>query len=334
MERKSDDRAIGAFFDELAQQPWLGYRRSQWPRYFFHITDVRYAASILADARLLCRARAASEQQMTAGNASPDVLDQTPSWVFDYVRLYFRPRTPTFYRNEGIRPPGYLQMGAHCPVPVAFMFDAKDIAGRAGVRFSDRNLASPSAMHGEDAKFLHSLDFRDIYHDGPMGLDDRSRLTSRRQAEIIMPGELGLDALVHVATRSPAERQTLLSLLEKERGSSAVTREMIIVDSGLFFCKWTYIESVALLGSTIRCLFNPDSQMSLPFTAVFEWSDPAGNTAARTTHSLRAVGNVTVPVPGAFQGHTVRLSIWLDDALAFSGTLEPLPSGTMLPPRR
>jgi hypothetical protein len=334
LERKSDDRAIGAFFDELAEQPWLGYRRRQWPRFFYHVTDVRYAASILEQARLLCRARAPSQQQMTAGNASPDVLDQTPSWVFDYVRLYFRPRTPTFYRNEGIRPPDHRQMGAHCPVPVAFMFDAKDVAGRAGVRFSDRNLASPSAMHGDDANFLHSLNFRDIYHDGPMGLEDRSRLTSRRQAEIIVPGELGLDALVRVATRSPAERQTLLSLLEKGRGSSAAAPEMITVDSGLFFCKWTYIESVALLGSTIRCLFNPDSQMSLPLAAVFEWSDSAGNTSTRTTHSLRALGNVTVPVPGEFQGRAVRLSIWLDDALAFSGTLESLPSGTMLRPRR
>jgi hypothetical protein len=334
LERKSDDRAIAAFFAELAEQPWLGHRRRRWPRFFFHVTDVRYAASILAQARLLCRARASSEQQMTAGNASPDVLDQTPSWVFDYVRLYFRPRTPTFYRNEGIRPPTYRQMGAHCPVPVAFMFDSKDVAGRAGVRFSDGNLAGTSAMHGEDARFLYSLDFRDIYHDGPMGLEDRSRLRSRRQAEIIVPGELGLEALVHVATRSPAERQTLLTLLEKERGSSAVAPETIIVDSGLFFCEWTYIESVTLVGGAIRCLFNPDSQTPGPFTAVFEWSDSAGDTSTRTTHSLRALGNVTVPVPEVFQGHAVRLSIWLDDALAFSGTLEPLPSGTMLLPRR
>lgn len=334
MERKSDDRAISAFFDELAEQPWLGYRRRRWPRFFFHITDVRLATSILADARLLCRARASSSQEMAVGNASPDVLERTPSWVFDYVRLYFRPRTPTFYRNEGIRPPGYRQMGAHCPVPVAFLFDAKDIAGRAGVRFSDGNLASSSAMHGEDAQFLHSLDFRDIYHDGAMGLDNRSRLTSRRQAEIIVPGELGLEALIHIATRSPAERQTLMTLLQKEDVSSAVAPEMIIVDSGLFFCEWTYIDSVALLGSTIRCLFNPDSQTPGPFTAVFEWSDPAGGTSMRTTHSLRALGNVTVPVPGAFEGNAVRLTIRLDDALAFSGTLEPLPSGTMLLPRR
>jgi hypothetical protein len=145
----------------------------------------------------------------------------------------------------------------------------------AGVRFSDGNLASASARHGEDARFLRSLDFQDIYHDGPMGLGDRSRLTARRQAEIIVPGALGLEALVHVATRSAAERRTLLTLLSKEHGSSAVAPEMITVDSGLFFCQWTYIESVALVGSTIRCQFNPDSQTPGPFAAVFEWADPA-----------------------------------------------------------
>ena len=28
--------------------------------------------------------------------------------------------------------------------------------------------------------------------------------------------------------------------------------EMVTVDSGLFFCEWTYIESVALVGGAIR----------------------------------------------------------------------------------
>lgn len=36
--------------------------------------------------------------------------------------LYFRPRTPTQFHNEGIRPPLQRgQSGAHCPVPIFFV---------------------------------------------------------------------------------------------------------------------------------------------------------------------------------------------------------------------
>ena len=214
MGRKRDDAAIGAFFNELASQTWLGRQRRIWPQFFFHVTDVQNAASILAAGRLLCRTRLLSERSMVSDNASGEILDRTPSWLFDFVRLYFRPRTPTFYRNEGIRPFGYRQLDAHCPMPIALLFDAKAVAGESGVRFSDGNLASATASLGEDVEFLRLLDFQEIYHAGPMAPEATGRITARRGAEIIVPGELALDALRYVVARSPAERQTLLTLLQ------------------------------------------------------------------------------------------------------------------------
>jgi hypothetical protein len=334
VERKPDDRAIGAFFDELAGQPWLGYRRAHWPRFFFHITGVQNASSILTDGRIYCRRQAVTAQRMVVDNASADILDQSSPWITEYVRLYFRPRTPTFYRNEGIRPPTYRKLGAHCPVPVALLFDAKEIAGRAGVRFSDGNLASAAARHGDDAAFLRTLNFPEIYHVGPIGPVDRSRITSRRQAEITVPGELGLEALRLVAARSPAERLTLLTLLKQQQGSTIVQPDMVIVEPSLFFCEWTYIEEVTLASDTVRLLFNPYSETPGPFSAEIDWIDSASGTSMTTTGSMRCLGHVTVPVPDRFRGRPVHVTVRLDRALAFSGPLAPVPSATLIPPAR
>jgi hypothetical protein len=325
--RKPDDEAIGAFFGALADQPWLGYTRRFWPRFFFHVTDVHNAASILASGRLVCRNRAQSTRLMVSDNASAEILGQTAPWLFDYVRLYFRPRTPTFFRNEGIRPYGSRDLDAHCPMPVALLFDARDIAGRAGVQFSNGNLASPSALRGEGVTFLRGLDFRDIYHEGPMAESEKPRLTSRRQAEVIVPGELGLGALRFVVTRSDPERQTLLTLL-RDRG--VATPVDITVDPGLFHGQWTYIERVALIERQVRLVFNPDTRTPGPFATDLDWSDPAAGGPVRTTGSLRGLGNVAVSVPPGYENRAVRLTVSLDDCLAFSGTLEPLPSATII----
>jgi hypothetical protein len=329
MGRKSDDEAIGAFFDELASQPWLGRSRQFWPRFFFHVTDVQNAASVLACGQLLCRNRARSEQRMVTENASAEILGQTSPWLFDFVRLYFRPRTPTFYRNEGVRPIGFRDLAAHCPVPVALLFDTKDVAGRVGVQFSDGNLASHMTTRGEDAGFLRGLDFREIYRDVWTPSDRNSRSITRRQAEIIVPGELDLDALRFVVARSAAERATLVTLLADLGIEAALD---IIARPSLFFGYWTSIDQVTLSRDTVRFLFNPDARYSL-FDVRFDWADPVSGASLHTRERLRALGNVDVPVPNPFRDRSVRLTVHLDDALAFPGSLEPLPSATMIVPR-
>jgi hypothetical protein len=79
MQRKPDDAAIAAFFDELGQQPWLGDERRRWPDFLFHITDVRNAASILHMGRLLSRARAIEARVMANDQADPGIIQSTPA---------------------------------------------------------------------------------------------------------------------------------------------------------------------------------------------------------------------------------------------------------------
>lgn len=224
--RKSDDTEIAGFLHELAQEPWLDGSKRWWPHFLFHVTDIRNVPSIIASNRLFCRSRVMSEGLMVTDNASPEIIAQTRPQVHDAVRLYFRPRTPTFFRNEGIRPLGKRDKGAHCPIPVALLFDAEHVLGMSDARFSDGNLESRRASTGSDVSFLRQIPFQDVYHDRYLAPDERDEIVFRRQAEVTISRELALDGLRYLVARIVAERETLRSLLERDsRLRSTVVNE-------------------------------------------------------------------------------------------------------------
>ncbi|MCC6315464.1 MAG: DUF4433 domain-containing protein [Thermomicrobiales bacterium] len=132
MPRKPDDAAIAVAVDRLSVAAWLQGMQRDWPGFLFHVTDVHNARSILSMGRLLCREVLQDRGIAGPQTAAPRIIATTAPWVHQHVRLYFRPRTPTRWRNEGIRPRGEIWQGAHCPVPVALLFDAKSILGMAG----------------------------------------------------------------------------------------------------------------------------------------------------------------------------------------------------------
>ena len=113
-----------------------------WPKYIYHFTDVQNAARILTDGVLYCRTEAGRRGLMVVDNASPEIIAQTKPEHTNFVRLYFRPKTPTQYRNEGIRPITTRELGSHCPVPIYFCFDALELLAQDRVEFSNGNMAS------------------------------------------------------------------------------------------------------------------------------------------------------------------------------------------------
>src|SRR5690349_6275747 len=118
---KSDAQEIIAHIKALKSQPWLTKSQRWWPDYLFHFTDIQNALNILKHGFLLPRNKAKELKLMATDNASPDVISKTGGKWKNYVRLYFRPRTPTQYKNEGFRPLGQRELGgAHCPVPIVF----------------------------------------------------------------------------------------------------------------------------------------------------------------------------------------------------------------------
>lgn len=75
-----------------------------WPKFFYHFTDVHNAVSILKTGWLYSRGKAVENHLMATDNASRMVINLTNSGVEQLARLYFRPKTPTQYHNEGYKP--------------------------------------------------------------------------------------------------------------------------------------------------------------------------------------------------------------------------------------
>ncbi len=103
--RKPDSERIKAHIKHLKEQSWLGKAQRWWPDYLFRVDDIGAAARILNGGYLLSRKEAQGAGVLAADSASPDVIAVTAEQWKRYVRLYFRPKTPTQYCNEGFRPP-------------------------------------------------------------------------------------------------------------------------------------------------------------------------------------------------------------------------------------
>ena len=134
--------------DRLKDATWIGPARRWWPRYLFHCTDILNVVNVVKSGELLSREQAKQSGNLRVDIAGPDIIDHTDAEWQDYVRLYFRPRTPTQYRNEGFRPVSALELGAHCPVPVYLLFDAYQVLSRQDSLFTEGNLDSVVKSRG------------------------------------------------------------------------------------------------------------------------------------------------------------------------------------------
>jgi hypothetical protein len=145
-----------------------------------------------------------------------------------------------------------LQQGrydAHCPVPVAFVFDAPKVLAIRGVRFSAINLATHNAPIYATLDKFRELPFEKIYHEG--AVNDRS-IISRRQAEVIVPGALDLDDTMRaVRCRTDAERTTLLQRLSFRERVRYRQRIRTVTDVPIFQADRLFVERVNLVGDEV-----------------------------------------------------------------------------------
>lgn len=336
---KPDAERIARYIDWLVREQRRKQMgdRAYWPRYLFHVTDVNQAASIIAAGRLLSRAAASDSRMLVTDNASPEIIAQTDPEIHRYVRLYFRPRTPTFFHNEGIRPVGQRSMNSHCPVPVALLFDAKTVLGMSGSRFSNGNLARRGqATLGQTASFFENLPFDDIYHDQSLaGYSQAAKdsIVFRRQAEVVIPNELPLQGNLHsVFLRSAAERETLLSLLAEINVALPLPYPVRInVRQPLFFKRWSFVETVSLRDHQLTIQFNPSSETPGPFSATFEFFDPLETLPqlSQTVPEFQASGTYGYELPQSYRNRSFIFRIRLDGCLAYQNEIRPTDDVTL-----
>lgn len=313
MTAKVDAARIESFVRGLSAALSLQGPRASWPLHLFRVDDVQAAASILNRGALYARTRAAQMGLLTHDSASPRVIDHTPDWCKECVRLYFRPRTPTEYRSEGFRPKTQIVMGAHRPMPIALVFDSVAIMIKQGTQFTEGNASTRGCRRGDDSMFLKTIPFQKVYHDSWISNDERD-VVFRRCAEVLVPNELPLTNLKHVFCRSQAEYETLYSLLNPSARSTFKGR--IGVSAALHFKKWTYVESVELTPNRAIFRFSPSTITPGPFKISFTVSGQHGATLGRwTSNDYQANDKLVVNLHREFAAYDAELT--LDDELAY-----------------
>ncbi len=257
---------------------------------------------------------ALAKGRMLSDAASPDVIAHTKDMWKDHVRLYFRPRTPTQYNSEGIRPAGQYGRGSCCPIPIVMLFSSRDILTLAATRFSAGGLAASNADVGEDASFLRSIPFEKVYHDESFFPEERSAYVFHRHAEVIYPRELDLSALRAIYCRTTAERETLLSLLTPtatKRWSKSIG---LSSKHGLHFRQWTFLERVALDSAAVELSFNPSTHSPGPFKVELEIKS-GDNKFLWRADQFNARGRTTIKIAGNLRSYEIR--IHLDGSLIY-----------------
>lgn len=294
--------------------------RSWWPRYLYHFTDVRNAASILNGGMLLSRNEALKRRQMKVDNASSSVIGRTGVHKQDFVRLYFRPRTPTQYRNEGIRLVEDRK-DAHCPMPVFFCFPAYELLSDDRAYFTQGNLAAARTLILSTEKSFRTIPFEKVFSAGPIAAEERSSIVYHRNAEVLFEQDLPLTHLRMVKCRTLAEQETLLHLLSPEVRLRWAEHFSLAqhIEHELYFREYIYVESVVATEGQICIGIHPSQLEPKPMSIKIRAQQDGSR---RATWSERIVSN-KVQVYRLLIKRPLRgvLSIYLDGCLAFKNRI-------------
>ena len=204
---------------------------------------------------MLSRTRVLASRQLHVDIASPEIITQTSETWQDYVRLYFRPKTPTQYRNEGFRPLEQQYYEAQCPVPVYLIIDAMEVLSKVGVLFTDGNVAA-GAQPTADIEFFKAIPFETVYHSTWFDPLIPNRIVYHRNAEILVPRQLSASAIRFICCRSQAGYETLVDLLPPGTLNHWGDRIGVNPRLDLFHRQWCFVERVEMTRTSVRFRFN------------------------------------------------------------------------------
>ena len=174
---------------------------------FIHVTDFENFISIMKSGYILSRNEAAKSGFIDA--ASNEMISQTRDFVFDFVRFYYRPKTPTFFRNEGIKNTNKdWDWQAHMPIPVCLVF-SESLIDNSNWHFSDGNCASGHTRicNRQSLYQAQKINWNTVFSTGPYDKSANlsSEITRIRQAEFLYPKKVSTEKLKAIYFRSPAD---------------------------------------------------------------------------------------------------------------------------------
>lgn len=247
---------IAKWCESLSTPSAHNYRR-KWPKYLFHHASLTNATGILQAGALLSREGAALRIH---DDVAPAEVISRRSYAHKFVRLYFRPRTPTQYQVEGIRKADECYLGEisnHIPVLYMFLFSAESVLTLDGTQFSNGNMQSPQTKYDGSSDFFDSIQFDKVFHEGSFDQSEKDTVLKARCAEVLTSSPLPLsEHLKFVLCRSEAERHTLLNA-HPDANSALRAKIRTVTEVGIFQSLYTYIKGVDLLSDNCLIQFAP-----------------------------------------------------------------------------
>ena len=321
MASKRDAAAIAEFVHGLPKELHLGARRAWWTQRIFRFDDVRNVASILRRGAILSRERCDLAGVEYHDAANREIIDVT-EYAHSYVRLYFRPLTPTQYRMEGIKARAEVTATReHCPVPVFLLFEATKLLSTEGILFSNGSVARRGRYEiGDSVEFLRSIPFAVVYHEGTIsgGQAEKSEIVFRRHAEVLIRDELPLDALHRVVCRTGPERDTLLYLLGDDAGRFEDIIQIAPPGIALFYRRGMFVEGYRLINGRLYFQMPVRAHSYATVLRVFD-PNTGREIARRERPDARLSGFWHIALVGLPKRVGVELTI--EGALAFAGVI-------------
>ena len=305
-DEKRDAPSFRRYLKELRHE-YTG-ARSWWPYFLFYFTDMHSLIDIL------------TQNQLTAGDLYLHGSQQ--------VQLYFRPRTPHIFHAEGFRPADHVRPG-YAPVPVYLLFDMEAVICHPDARFSAGDPARTNKTYSI-ASYFREMPFEQIYHDSWFSPDEKDEILRCREAQVIIPEQLGLESLQLIWLRSTAEYDTLRHLMPPELWSRWRDKITPHTEYHLFNNKRPFVESATLTADSVQFDFNPPEREadSGPFYAMavveypdgqrMEWQDEAFHIGSDTDSNAHLLLNLPDD-----KGDTYTVQLLLDGDLAYIGTRTP-----------
>lgn len=299
--------------------------QSWWPNFVFHYSDVKNIASVLNRGILYSRDQAIRQGLMSNDNANDKVISQTDKDLQQYVRFYFGAKTPTQYHNEGIKPLASISNNAHCPVPVFLLFDFLKLLSLPNVRFSNGNIAASNPEIYSDITELQKLEFEHIYNRASLPSDHYSRqhIVYCRNAEVLVRDELRIEELLrYICVRSEAERDTLLSLMNKDAQKLYSDKIKVFTKDGIFYRDRLYVNKVTLSGQLLTIELANAKKNLFDVTTQYTVIDSG---LTRTSTHLQ----MPTPTPLRFSfsvpigQNGIEFSLFFDENLVYKGRLLP-----------
>ena len=246
---KRGANAFRRYLAELRQEPWLG-SRYWWTYFLFAYVDLHTTIDILEQGLIT-----AEQQHGTS----------TRSHWNRFVRLYFRPRIPDLYHLEGFNPSAMVEGKPHIPIPICLLFDLESIICMPGSRFAEVNPAKQGrqdiAVYSTPRNF-QEMPFEQIYHDTSLMPAERAEILQCREAQVILPEQIGLETLQMICVRSAAEYETLSGLLTPATWQQWRDKVVIKPEYNIFHHHHWHVDSAQLTAASATLNLNYPVQPS------------------------------------------------------------------------